>query len=121
MEQVAGQVEKVKESVKESLLGTEIEPQLSAQTRAEFMQHAIKDEASEEYYMSEKEFVNAVAPEGEDYVRDWFQNAENKSTATNIHCSIKSSASSTPSFSRSPTAARRTVLPYKTGRSSTTC
>lgn len=68
MEQVAGKVEKVKDSVKESLLGTEVEPQLSAQTRAEFMQYAKKDEEADEYYMTEKEFVNAVAPEGEDYV-----------------------------------------------------
>lgn len=68
MDQVSGKVEKVKESVKESLLGTEVEPQLSAQTRAEFMQYAIKDEGSDEWYMTEKEFVEAVAPEGEDYV-----------------------------------------------------
>lgn len=69
MEQVAGKVEKVKESVKESLLGTEVEPDLSAQTRADFMQHAIRDDEEGEYYMSEKEFVDAVAPESEDYVR----------------------------------------------------
>lgn len=58
----------IKEQVKESLLGTDEEPQLSAQTRHEFMQHAIKDEASGEYFMGEKEFVDAVAPENEDYV-----------------------------------------------------
>ncbi|KAF7184989.1 Calcium-binding mitochondrial carrier protein Aralar2 [Pseudocercospora fuligena] len=67
MEAVSGTVEKVKDGVKETLLGTEEEPQLSQQTRGDFMSHAIKDEESGEYYMTEKEFVNAVAPEGEDY------------------------------------------------------
>lgn len=60
----------VVDSVKEALLGTEDEPQLSSQTRLEFMQHAIKDEESGEYYLGEHEFINAIAPEGEDYVSD---------------------------------------------------
>jgi hypothetical protein len=63
-------VSKVKEAVKESLLGTE-EPEgikLSAQTRATFLQHARKDEESGELVMAEEEFVNAIAPKNEDYV-----------------------------------------------------
>lgn len=58
----------VKESVSEALLGTTIEPELSAQTKAEFMKHAVKDEKSGEYYLREREFVDAIAPETEDYV-----------------------------------------------------
>jgi solute carrier family 25 aspartate/glutamate transporter 12/13 len=60
----------VKEVVKESLLGSEEvgEVQLSAQAKATFEKNARKDEATGELYMGEKEFINAVAPEGEDYV-----------------------------------------------------
>lgn len=56
------------ESVKETLLGIEDEPQLSSQSRAEFMQHAKRDEKSGEYFMTEEEFVDAIAPPSEDYV-----------------------------------------------------
>lgn len=61
---------KVTEALKESLLGTESPPgvQLSAQSRAVFEQNARKDEESEELIMGEEEFINAVAPLGEDYV-----------------------------------------------------
>jgi solute carrier family 25 aspartate/glutamate transporter 12/13 len=58
----------VTEVLKEKALGTEVEPQLSAQTRNNFLQYAKKDEGSDEYYMTESEFVDAIAPEGEDYV-----------------------------------------------------
>ena len=58
----------VTEKVKESLVGTEVEPQLSSQTRSYFTSHAKKDDEGEEYYMGEDEFVDAIAPEGEDYV-----------------------------------------------------
>lgn len=58
----------VTESLKEKVLGTEVEPQLSAQTRNNFLQHAKKDDESGDYYMTEAEFVDAIAPEGEDYV-----------------------------------------------------
>ena len=49
----------VTDSLKESLLGTSQEPQLSQETRDE----------DGEFYMSESDFVDAIAPEGEDYVR----------------------------------------------------
>ena len=58
----------ITEVLKEKALGTEVEPQLSAQTRNNFLQYAKKDEGSDEYYMTESEFVDAIAPEGEDYV-----------------------------------------------------
>jgi solute carrier family 25 aspartate/glutamate transporter 12/13 len=61
---------KAKEVVKESLLGTEqIEDvQLSAQSKATFEKNARRDAGSDELYMGEEEFINAIAPEGEDYV-----------------------------------------------------
>ena len=57
----------VKEAVKESLIGTTIEPQLSQQARATFQKYARKDESGDAY-MTEEDFVNAIAPENEDYV-----------------------------------------------------
>jgi solute carrier family 25 (mitochondrial aspartate/glutamate transporter), member 12/13 len=64
-------VTKVKEVVKESLLGSELpaDVQLSAQSKATFDKNARKDEKTGELFMSEEEFINAIAPEGEDYVR----------------------------------------------------
>jgi solute carrier family 25 (mitochondrial aspartate/glutamate transporter), member 12/13 len=59
---------KVKGAVKESLLGTEEQTQLSAQTRATFLLHAKKDPESGELYMGREEFINAIAPPTEDYV-----------------------------------------------------
>lgn len=56
------------DTVKETLLGVEDEPQLSAQTRAEFMQHAKKDEETGKYYLSEEDFVDAIAPTSQNYV-----------------------------------------------------
>ena len=55
-------------AVKESFLGTTREPQLSAQTKATFDRNARQDEATGEFFMSEEEFVNAIAPTSEDYV-----------------------------------------------------
>ncbi|KAK8038066.1 hypothetical protein PG994_014833 [Apiospora phragmitis] len=57
----------VKEAVKESLLGFEEPVELSAKTRAYFFNHAVKDPESGELYMGEDEFVNAIAPQDEDY------------------------------------------------------
>lgn len=58
----------VTETVKESLIGTTREPQLSQQAKVTFDQHAIKDEGTGELYMTEEQFVDAIAPPGEDYV-----------------------------------------------------
>ena len=59
----------VAEQAKEALLGTTDEPQLSQQTRAEFMKYAIEDPESGDKYLDEEQFINAIAPKGEDYVR----------------------------------------------------
>jgi solute carrier family 25 aspartate/glutamate transporter 12/13 len=61
----------VKEQVGEVLLGTTDtepgEPQLSQLTRSAFLKHAKKDEAGD-YFLDEESFIDAVAPESEDYV-----------------------------------------------------
>ncbi|KAL2825712.1 mitochondrial carrier domain-containing protein [Aspergillus pseudoustus] len=58
----------VKEAVKESLVGTTIEePGLSKQIKANFLRHARKDAETGELYMTEDDFVDAIAPKHEDY------------------------------------------------------
>ena len=57
-----------KEQVGEALLGSTQEPQLSQQTRAVFLQHAVRDADTGALYLGENEFIAAVAPETEDYV-----------------------------------------------------
>jgi hypothetical protein len=51
----------VKESIKESLIGTTEEPQLSQEVKADFVRHAKKDEDGE-LYLGEEEFIDAIAP-----------------------------------------------------------
>lgn len=58
----------ITEQVKESLLGSTQEPQLSQLSRMAFLKHAVKDQETGEYYMGEHEFINAIAPASEDYV-----------------------------------------------------
>ncbi len=58
----------VKEQIKESLVGTTVEPSLSNDARATFERKAKRDEETGELYMTEEEFVDAIAPENEDYV-----------------------------------------------------
>ena len=58
----------LKEQVGEVLLGTSEEPQLSQLTRSAFMKHAQKDKTTGEYFLNEDGFIEAVAPESEDYV-----------------------------------------------------
>ncbi|KAI9838554.1 MAG: hypothetical protein M1819_004863 [Sarea resinae] len=55
------------EGVKETLLGSTIQPQLSHQAKATFERHARKDEITGEAYMDEEDFVGAIAPADEDY------------------------------------------------------
>ena len=57
-----------KAAIKESLLGTTVEPELSTQSKATFDRNAKQDEATGEKYMSEEDFVDAIAPASEDYV-----------------------------------------------------
>ena len=56
-------------AVKESLLGTTREPELSTQTKATFDHNARQDETTGDLYMTEEDFVDAVAPRSENYVR----------------------------------------------------
>ena len=58
----------VKEALRETLVGTTLEPELTQETRATFSRHARQDEAAGELYMEKDEFVNAIAPTNEDYV-----------------------------------------------------
>ena len=57
-----------KQAVKETLLGTTREPELSQQTKATFDRNARQDEATGDHYMTEDDFVNAIAPASENYV-----------------------------------------------------
>jgi solute carrier family 25 aspartate/glutamate transporter 12/13 len=58
----------VAETVKESLLGTSQPEELSPSSRTTFLKHARRDENTDELYMGEEEFVNAIAPPDQDYV-----------------------------------------------------
>ncbi|KAH8167550.1 hypothetical protein CIB48_g690 [Xylaria polymorpha] len=58
----------VKEAVKSSLLGSEEPANLSASYRATFLSNAKKDEKTGEPVMGPEEFIEAIAPGGEDYV-----------------------------------------------------
>lgn len=58
----------VTETVKQTFVGTTIEPELSLEVRATFDRHSIQDDATGERYMTEQEFVDAIAPVNEDYV-----------------------------------------------------
>ena len=55
-------------AIKESLLGSEQEPDLSIQSKANFDRNARTDEVTGEKYMLEEDFVNAIAPSTENYV-----------------------------------------------------
>ncbi|KAG5912783.1 hypothetical protein E4U42_001843, partial [Claviceps africana] len=62
----------VKEVVRETLVGTTVEgepgqPPLSAQSRARFHSHAVKDAETGELYMGHDEFLDAIAPQDQDY------------------------------------------------------
>ncbi|KAJ6000049.1 hypothetical protein N7481_000458 [Penicillium waksmanii] len=56
----------IKETVKETLVGSTEAPQLSHQARSNFLRHSQKDEHGEAF-MNEDDFINAVAPKYEDY------------------------------------------------------
>jgi solute carrier family 25 aspartate/glutamate transporter 12/13 len=59
----------VKEAVKEGLLGSEDQTaQLSLQTKARFNSRAVKDPETGELYLGPEEFIDAIAPEDEDFV-----------------------------------------------------
>ena len=57
----------VTESVKESLIGKTQPADLSNEARSSFLQYAQQGEDGESY-MDKDGFIDAIAPEGEDYV-----------------------------------------------------
>lgn len=114
-------VVEVKEAVKETLVGSEAsEPaQISAQSKARFTQHAVKDPESGELFMGPAEFINAVAPANEDYVSPLApaqslpaaKAAEMKMANKLFQNSTGSSASSSAYCSQLPTAKARARSP----------
>ena len=58
----------VQAQLKETLVGTTREPELSTQIKAVFDRNAREDAGSDEPHMTESDFVNAIAPENENYV-----------------------------------------------------
>lgn len=97
-----------KKAVKESLLGTTREPELSQQTKATFDRNARQDETTGDYYMNEDAFVNAIAPASENYVssraklaqfRNWSRGRSSADLASNR--STRSKESSMRFYSRS--------------------
>lgn len=110
----------VTEKVKESLVGVDDEPQLSSTTRTMFHKHAVEDPETAQRYMTEKEFVDAIAPASEDYVSinagivtldQHLQHIRpvKLSRILTVVFSTKSSASNMPSSSPSPTATTRSA------------
>lgn len=128
------EISKAKEVVKEKLLGTDQteELKLSAQCKAAFEKHAHKDAETGELFMTQEDFIDAIAPVGEDYVSlvsvacaIYFTGAflilEPFTDKLFSICSIRSSVNSMPFSSASPTdrAQARSVFP--TGACSRTC
>jgi solute carrier family 25 aspartate/glutamate transporter 12/13 len=74
----------VAESVKESLLGTSVPEQLSPSSRTTFLKHARRDEETDELYMGEEEFVNAIAPPDQNYVRRVGLNGRGRSPISSL-------------------------------------
>ncbi len=59
----------VKETIKASLVGTSApESPMTKQVHSRFLQHARADDKTGELYMTEEDFINAIAPQKEDYV-----------------------------------------------------
>src|SRR4051812_10738522 len=114
-------VAKVKEAVKETLVGSEeSEPALlSVQTKARFNSHAIKDAETGELFLGPDEFINAVAPPDEDYVSQCFPARMRRTCFVDSNLrvtnSTRSSVSSTRSSFASPTEKTRARLPSPTG------
>src|SRR5690242_15407239 len=114
----------LKEEVREVLLGTTDEPQLSQLTRAAFMKHAQKDEATGEFFLNEESFIDAVAPESEDYVSNCACNVSRSKTGRANGASAtstRSNVTSTASYFKSPTARGKARSASMIGVSSRTC
>ena len=90
----------VTEKVKESLVGTTQPPNLSQESRAEFMKHAKQDDDGD-WYMTEGDFINAIAPPEEDYVRQARAELPIKEILMMSSRSTRSNESNTVSYSTS--------------------
>ena len=55
-------------TVKETLVGSTRDPEVSDQTRATFDRNSRQDEQTKEWYMTPEDFIRAVAPDDEDHV-----------------------------------------------------
>jgi hypothetical protein len=59
----------VKGTIKASLVGASApEPPMTKQIQSSFLQHARIDDKTGDLYMTEEDFINAIAPKQEDYV-----------------------------------------------------
>jgi len=56
------------QSVTEALVGTDQPADISREARLVFLKYAKTDEKTGEQYLEEEEFINAIAPQSEDYV-----------------------------------------------------
>jgi len=70
--------ETIKETVKETLLGSETPDGVSSESKDRFLQFASLEEDGE-LFMTQDDFINAIAPPEEDYVgitlpRAWSRN-----------------------------------------------
>lgn len=77
----------VKDSIKDSLRGTIVpDPTLpvTSRIRAHFHHHSRIDSETEERYMNEEDFINAIAPVHEDYVSSLFYFHELRNQKKNI-------------------------------------
>lgn len=61
-------MDSAKVAAKETLLGTTTDPELSVQTKAIFDRNSRQEDEVGDSYMTEEDFVNAIAPATEDYV-----------------------------------------------------
>ena len=108
---------------------------MSLEHRGTFANNAVTDEASGEQYLNEQGFIDAIAPQGEDYVGITYTRTHCTTEAptqprallrrehqltTRSSSSTKSNATNTRSSSLSPTVITKAASPYKTGLSSTT-
>lgn len=68
MANIPAAAEQIKESLKETLLGTEEPATVSSESKDRFLKYATIEDNGE-MFMTQEDFVNAIAPPEEDYVR----------------------------------------------------
>lgn len=60
--------EELKEALKEKILGSEAPESVSSESKTTFLKHASLEENGE-LFMTQDDFIDAIAPPEEDYVR----------------------------------------------------